>query len=208
MHETFLRSAEAVRTLLARPEVAARWEEPSALSGMPVGGLACHLGAQVVLATRVLSGAVPPGAELLGVLEHYDRVTWRGAALDNETNTAIRSGSDAEAAAGPAALLARVRQASDAFPAAWSARGERAHLPWTGWCLTPEDFLLTRLLEVTVHHDDLATSLDLAPIELGASVARPVVALLTELARREHGGVALVRTLTRRERAPATIAVM
>ena len=67
---------------------------------------------------------------------------------------------------------------------------------------------MTRLLEMTVHHDDLATSLGLAPIELDPAVVAPVVNLLTDLARREHGGVAVVRALTRRERAPDSIAVM
>lgn len=208
MDQPFLRAAESVSALLDRPGVPARWEEPSALSGMTVGALASHLGAQVVLATRVLSAPLPPGAELLGVIEHYERVKWRGASLDNETNTAIRSGAQMEAAGGPETLVGLVHDAVDAFPAAWADRAAQVHLPWAGWCLRPGDFLLTRLVEVAVHHDDLATSLDLAPIELDAAVIGPVVNLLTELARREHGGVPVLRALTRRERAPASIAVM
>jgi hypothetical protein len=208
MDQPLVRTAESVSALLVRPEVALRWEEPSSLAEMTVGALAAHLGAHVVLATRVLTRPVPPDTDRIGVIEHYERVKWRGAALDNDTNTAIRAGSESEAASGPDALDARVRSALEAFPAAWAGRTDWVYIPWSGWCLRPEDFLLTRLVEMTVHHDDLATSLGLAPIEPDATVVGPVVNLLTELARREHGGIAVVRALTRRERAPDSIAVM
>lgn len=43
MRRAFLETAEVVSTLLHYPELAARWEQPSALPSFRVSGLAGHL---------------------------------------------------------------------------------------------------------------------------------------------------------------------
>src|SRR6266545_4791594 len=72
--------------------------------------------------------------------------------------------------------------------------------------LVLEDFLVTRMMEVAVHSDDLAFSVGVPPPELPACVLDPVLALLSSLAVRRHGAPAVLRALSRAERAPATIA--
>ena len=65
---------------------------------------------------------------------------------------------------------------------------------------------LTRLMETVVHSDDLAASVRVPTPDFPDSVVGPVLDLLTGLALRRHGATALVRTLARPQRAPATVA--
>jgi hypothetical protein len=206
----YLDAAGVTADLIASPEVAARWNEPSALSEMAVSGLAGHLARQItgVPARLARRQQLPDRAELLTVTEHYARVRWAGAALDDETNVSIRRDSDAEASGGPDDLARRTRTAvarvRDALPD--GEQGDRAiYLPWTGWALTLDGFLTTRLLEIVVHLDDLAVSVDVTPPQLPEQATDTVLALLAQLAARRHGPAAVLRALTRQERAPATI---
>ena len=70
-----------------------------------------------------------------------------------------------------------------------------------GWSLRRADFLLTRLLEVVVHSDDLAASIGVPTPEFPDETFAPVRDLLVRLAVRRHGRSALIGTLARRERA-------
>jgi hypothetical protein len=208
MAVVYLDAAAVAANLLASPQVAARWNEPSALSEMAVGSLAGHLARQITgVPARLADQQLPDKAELLTVPEHYARVRWAGAALDDEANVSIRRDSDDEAAGGPDDLARRTRtavaQLRDALPA--EQRGRAIYLPWTGWALTLEDFLTTRLLEIVVHVDDLAVSVDVVPPNLPEQATDTVLALLAQLAARRHGPAAVLRALTRQERAPATI---
>jgi hypothetical protein len=78
-------------------------------------------------------------------------------------------------------------------------------IPWQGWALTLDDFLVTRTMEIVVHSDDLAASLEIESPRLPEQVLEPVLTLLTRLAVRRHGQRAVVTALSRSERAPATI---
>jgi hypothetical protein len=80
------------------------------------------------------------------------------------------------------------------------------YVAWRGWSLTLEDFLITRMLEIVIHIDDLAVSVHVAPPPLPEEPTTVVLALLTRLATRRHGEAAVLRALSRQERAPATIA--
>jgi hypothetical protein len=78
-------------------------------------------------------------------------------------------------------------------------------VPWQGWALRRDDFLVMRMMEIVVHSDDLASSVEISAPEVPASVLDPVLALLTRLAVRRHGQSAVVAALSRAERAPARI---
>jgi hypothetical protein len=60
-------------------------------------------------------------------------------------------------------------------------------------------------METVVHSDDLAASIDVATPEFPDEVVSVVLGLLTDLAVRRHGATALVRTLTRPQRAPGSV---
>lgn len=196
----FLDAATVALELIQRPEVAERWSRPSALPEMSTGALACHLGRQTTRVAELL-----PVAADLPILDsadaHYSRAAWVTASSPDEPAN-DRSTDDAEAALGPSALRDRtaagLRNARELLVAG-DAR-DVVPIPWQGWSLHRGDFLLTRLLEIVVHTDDLAVSLELPTPEFPENVFTPVQDLLVRLAVRRHGQSALVSTLTRRER--------
>jgi hypothetical protein len=205
----YLDAAASAAALLADPAVAAAWAEPSALAKLTVGGLAGHLARQVTRAAEVVT-ADPPGEPPISLLDHYARSSWVGADLDDEVNVNVRTASDQEAADGPAALVDRVGAALDTLRATLpAAPADRVvHLSWGPWALSLDDFLVTRMMEIAVHSDDLAVSVGVATPPLPPPVTDPVIGLLSQLAVRRHGATAVLRALSRAERAPSTIAAI
>jgi hypothetical protein len=205
--ESFLVAAESAVTLLRDPEVAKAWSAPSALEGFTVGGLAGHLAAQVTFLDHAL-GSPEPGGEPVSLMGHYERVTWIGADLDADVNVGIRASGERSAVDGPEQVadatdvaVARLR---DLLPAQSADR--RVSPPAGPWTLRLDDYLVTRMMEIAVHSDDLACSVGVTTPPLPPEVLDPVFDLLTHLAVRRHGATALIRALSRAERAPATIA--
>ncbi|MFG3686560.1 maleylpyruvate isomerase N-terminal domain-containing protein [Micromonospora sp. NPDC047740] len=202
----YLTAARSAAALLADPAVAKQWDAPSALAEFRIGGLAGHLAFQILAVPAVLAEPVPPG-EPIGLLDHYARGTWIGASVDDEVNVGIRRSGERLAADGPEALLAAVGAAVDELAVALPAEpdGRVVHLARGPWSLALDDYLTTRLMELAVHSDDLAFSLGVPTPELPADVLDPVLALLARLAVRRHGQPAVLRALSRAERAPASV---
>ena len=203
----YLAAAAAAAGLVSDPAVAERWAEPSALAGMSVGALAGHLARQIFNVEALLAqGACedPP----IPLLEHYARSAWLGAAPDDPSNVTVRDSSAAEAAGGPAALARRTTAALGRLAARLPGEPlDRVVLvPWGPWPLTLADLLVTRMMEITVHDDDLASSVGRPAPALPDEVTDTVVVLLARLAVRRHGPMPVVRAFSRAERAPATVA--
>ena len=207
--DDFLATARMATDLLDRPEVAAGWDRPSALPELRVSGLAGHLAYQILSVADAVEAPVPsePAIPLLG---HYERVRWIGAALDDEVNVGIRQGGEELGSDGPAALSARTRAAVDRLAAGLATMPERpVRIPvWGPWSLLLADLLVTRMMELAVHADDLAVSVGVAPSPLPDGAVEAVVDLLVRLAVRRHGATAVLRALSRAERAPASIAAI
>jgi Mycothiol maleylpyruvate isomerase N-terminal domain len=207
MRDAFLEAADSAIALLSRPEVSDQWDSPSALAEWSVGGLAGHLASEVPIVLQVL--AAPVGDERpIPLAEHYARAAWVTSAVDDDVNIAIRRSTDDAAAAGPAELVEGTTAARDAVATALvdQPADRVVVIPWQGWALTLGDFLVTRMMEIAVHSDDLAASVGVEAPGLSAAVLDPVLTLLTGLAVRRHGQAAVLRALTRRERAGASIA--
>jgi hypothetical protein len=206
VRSAYAEAAAAAVTLLTEPAVAAAWDQPSALPHWRVGGLAGHLARQVTSVPLVLGQ--PAGEAPITLLDHYARVSWLGNEPEHEANVAIRRDSDVAAADGPAVLAARAATTLEALRRTLPAEpADRVvHLPWGPWSLSLDDFLITRMMEIAVHCDDLACSAAIPAAELPPEVTGPVLALLSRLAVRRHGFPAVLRALSRAERAPATIA--
>jgi hypothetical protein len=209
LREAFLPAGELAVELIRDPAVEAAWLDSSALPRMSVGGLAAHLAFQITAVGLGLDDPAPP-TEQVGLLGHYARVQWLGADLDQESNVSIREGSETQAAGGAEAVAARavddLRGLRERFLAEPADRIVRP--PAGPWGLYLDDFVVTRMMEIVVHTDDLACSVGVATPEFPESVIEPVLGLLASLAVRRHGATALVRALSRAERAPATIAAI
>ena len=192
--------------LLGAPEVADAWEEPSALAEITVGALTGHLAYQIFSVDSALEGRASEVAPI-PLLEHYARAVWIGAPLDGEVNVGIRTRGESIASGGPESLAERASAAvaQQRTKLAGVSADQSVFMPWTGWALTLDDFLTTRMMELAVHMDDLAVSVGLATPELPDAAFDPVLILLARLAARRHGQAALLRALARAERAPTAI---
>jgi hypothetical protein len=209
--ESWLVAAQSAVTLLAEPAVGDAWDRDSALAGMSVGALAAHLAVQVagvrdtILARDRHSHETP-----VPLLEHYHRSRWVQAGPDDRSNLSVRETAAAAARAGHGSVLDGAQAALDEAAQLLAEEVEPAvvRLPHWEWSLTFEDYLVTRMVEITVHSDDLAVSLGEEPPLLPASVLEPVLSLLVGVAVLRHGQAPVVRALARAERAPASIAAL
>jgi Mycothiol maleylpyruvate isomerase N-terminal domain len=192
--------------LLRKPEVADAWEQPSALAEMTVGALVGHLAYQIFSVGPALEEPASEAAPI-PLLEHYACAVWIGALLDGEVNAGIRARGESIAFEGQQSLCDRASAAlADQRTKLAGLSGDQSiFMPQTGWALTLNDFLTTRMLELAVHLDDLAVSAGLATPELPDAVFDPVLVLLARLSARRHGQPALLRALARAERAPTAI---
>jgi hypothetical protein len=209
IRDLYLTAAASAAKLLAAPQVAAAWHEPSALPKLSVQGLAGHLAGQIFFIPKVLAEPVPT-EEIIPIHEYYARVSWIGSDLDDPFNVAIRASSEQDAADGPAALAARVdatvQELRTVLPAAPPRPVRRP--TWGSWSISLDDFVTSRLLEVAVHSDDLAHSVGVPTPELPAEAIETVIDLLSRIALRRHGATNVLRALSRAERAPASISAL
>ena len=200
--DALLRAADAIVTLVSAPEVAEAWDRESALPGMTVGGLTRHLVSQPECAVEFLGiQPVPPHAQTVSLAELYDRTDWFLAPVDAAQNTSIVADFNAMAAGGQPHSLAILEAARHALPEAIAASGPTTYVPWQDCCLTTDDFIVVRLMEVVVHADDLAASLGAPTPAFDDDVLGPALALLAMLSYRRHGQDRAVRALARAERA-------
>jgi len=209
IREAFAQAADLTAELLADPAVAVAWDRPSALKHYSVRGLSGHLFWPELALPGLLAEPVPT-EPVIPLREYYlERVIWLDADPDAPVSGRIRQGGEVMAADGHAALHARVHDAlvllRTEVPKAPASRP--VHIPsWGDWSLELDDFLLTRLMELVVHADDLACSVGLPTPDFPEQVTAPVVELLARLAIRRHGVMDVVRGLARAERAPRSIA--
>jgi hypothetical protein len=206
VREDFIAAAEVAAQLLRDPSVASHWDRPSALPEFSVAGLAGHLAFQVLPIPEILAAPLPT-EETVPVLEHYARVAWVDAALDDEISVRIRAGGEQVAVDGPGLLADKVDDVIGVLRTSLASTPNRAVRIafWGPWSLTLDDMLLTRTMELVVHSDDLAVSTGCPTPDFPAGVTGNVIDLLTRLSVRRHGPAAVIRALSRAERAPATI---
>lgn len=205
----YLDVAQAAVGLLAAPEVAANWDEPSALEKMSVNGLAGHLAAQVFFIPMMLADPLPD-EPVITLDEYYERAAWIGSDLDTEFNQGIRDGGEKMAAEGPDKLAARtaacVADLRESLPAEPNRPVRRP--TWAGYSVSLDTFVASRMLELIVHSDDLAHSVGVATPQFPAEAVQTVVDVLARVALRRHGQTSVLRALSRSERAPASISAL
>jgi uncharacterized protein (TIGR03083 family) len=188
---------------LVAPEVAAKWEEPSVLAEFTVAGLAGHLVRATTSVEAYLDRYEPDDATITPA-EYY------GAAVGEATsdpssslNQAIRRRGEETAAAGHAGLVESFAATLERLRGRLAdEREDRRVQVYMGLVLTLDDYLVTRLIELLVHTDDLAVSVGIETPEPFTAAADAAVDTLVAVARRRHGDLAVLRALTRRERDP------
>jgi len=191
-------AATVAAALVTSAPVRNRWDDPSSLAGMTVGALAAHLvratGATLAYLDRTDVNTEPEG-ELLTPVSYFH------AAVDSPIHDRIKEVSADEATAGPdqvgtkagevAALLAE-RLPVEPEDRLVGALGNRM--------LTLDDFCRTRMIEIGMHIDDLAHSVDMPTPELHPDVTAEIIDIVMGIARAQHGDWPIIHALARSER--------
>jgi hypothetical protein len=199
----FLEAAGNAADLIADRRVAACWEEASALNGMTVGAVAAHLAAAPSRIDGFLDAAEPPGTRALPADRFFRDVP---GDLDNAVHRGVRDGSLELAAIGPAALVVQVRAEIDNLAQRFRRESPTRRIRAVfGLDMRLDDYLVTRMVELVVHTDDLAASVGAVPPAFSDDVARPVIECLVGVTRRRHGDLAVIRALARQDRAAPNV---
>ena len=206
VRRAFWAAVGAADELLRHPEVIRRWSDDSALTGMTVGHLAAHLARSVLTVAGYLAAPPASGAPL-SPAEYYLTLMGEPADTSSSVNRGVRQRSRDDAEAGPDALLSRWDDAVDVARRRVEAEPPpgRLMVVASGLVVQLEDYLVTWLIELTVHADDLAVSLGLDSVPVPPDVATVVSHALVDIARLRHGDRAVIRAMTRRERETAEL---
>jgi hypothetical protein len=203
VRDSFLGAAAEARGLIASRAVAARWREPSALPEFTVGALAAHLARAVLVVVDSLDADsdVDPADATMTADTYFERGRELAAAADGALDEGSRARAAEAAEAGPNALLERfdatVLSIDERFGAEPADRAVR--LP-SGRAMPLDEYLVTRMIELVVHSDDLATSVGLETPEFDALPMAAVIGCMIAMVRARHGDIAVVRGFARRER--------
>lgn len=206
IRDMFLHTAELAEVLIASRKVTQWWDDPSALESYTVAGLAGHLARAILTVARYLDEAPPdldaPPIDATGyfvqALSDHDPVA-------SDIHARVRKRGGQEAAHGKQALVDRLHanrlDLAECLPAL--APDHRVGV-FGGASMLLDDYLKTRLVELVVHIDDLAVSVD-DDVAVSAEALETVAAVLAGVAVRRVGGLPTIRSLARRERHPNAI---
>ncbi len=202
--DAYLSAAATAGALLRSPALPPAWAAPSALEEFRISGLAGHLARGVFTLENYLDAPAPgPDARPIDAATYLLLVS----DLSPEDNLQVRERGEVEAAAGPGGLIDRYDAAVARLATRLPALPAGHPVPMVGGNVLPlEECLVTRLVELLVHSDDLAVSLGVASPEFDEAPADLVVSVLSRFARRRHGTAPVLRALARQERAFGSIA--
>lgn len=199
--DAYIQVAGRATELLADPRLGAQWDHPSALPRMTIGALAGHLGRALLQVETYLDAEPPPvDARCVTAVEYYADLVGADD-LDSELNVGVRQRALESAAGGHDALRTLVRQClrrlQERLP---GEPADRLVEVFGGRAMLLDDYLDNRQVEITVHIDDLAVSLGLPTPEIPEGALETAISVLVGIARTQHGSLAVLRALARRER--------
>jgi hypothetical protein len=191
---------EVALQLIDRPEIERSWAEPSALQQWSVGGLAGHLLRSSTTVIDYLEAETAPSGTSVAPAEYFAAAVDTGD-LDSELHRSIRRRGEEMAAEGHADVVQRQQEAIGRLMNILADEpDDRRVRVAKGLVLKLDDYLVTRLVELAVHIDDLAVSVSIDPPTVPADALDSAIDALVETARHRHGDLQVLRALTRRER--------
>lgn len=198
VRDLVVQSVQSLAALLERPEIAERWDEPSALAGMTIGALAAHsvraAGATLAYLDRTDPEERPDGDVL-------SPITYFHFAVDSPIHDRIKEVSADESRLGPADTATKCRTlASELRERLALEPADRLVHALEGRMITLDDFCRTRLIEVLTHLDDLAASLGEDPPPVPRESLGIIIDIELGIARHVHGDWNVIRSLSRAER--------
>ena len=204
VRDAFLATAAEARGLIASRPAAAKWHEPSVLDNLDIGAVAGHLARAAFVVVGYLDASDPDlgadAAELLTADQYFERVV-PPPEMSEELHAGVRARAAQEAAAGQAALVARLDSTLSDLDERFAAEPpERAVKVAGGLVLPLDEYLVTRMVELVVHCDDLAASIGVPTPQFDPLTMACVIGCMLAMVRARHGDIAVVRGFARRER--------
>jgi hypothetical protein len=197
---TFIDASLISRDLIASPDIARRWDEPSALELFAIRGLAGHLVRATGSVEIYLDRPEPTNSVPISAADYYAAAVETND-LASDLHVAIRQRGEDMAAEGHAALVARLDATIERLRDRLEREPEsRLMMVHKDLIVRLDDYLVTRLVELTVHIDDLAVSVGLDTPEMPPDALDVAIDNLVDVARLRHGDIGVLRALTRRER--------
>ncbi len=198
MRTLYLQVATVTTKLLADPAVGKHWEDESVLPHLAVSGLAGHLARSILQVEWYLDAHVVD-AQPVTASQYYAGL--EGVADPNsEVSAGVRRRGEEVATEGPTALAERTAAALERLTTRLPAEPGDRRVEAVGRVLLLDEYLKTRLVEMTVHMDDLALSVGLSTPQAPGGAYRIAIGTLVEVAMLRHGPLAILRALTRSER--------
>ncbi|MCU1452918.1 MAG: hypothetical protein JWN46_1064 [Acidimicrobiales bacterium] len=208
MTELFLAGADVVLAAVSDALVGEAWDQPSVLAEQRVGGLAGHLARGGVWAVgEYLAGGDPVGpAQVASAGDYFALLADAGTEQDHR---AIRERGASVAAVGQRGVVITLRERLAELRLDLPRRPEDQLVAVIGGTVMRlGDYLATRIVEQTVHLDDLARSLDRPGWSLPAGAEALTLSIGLDVGRRRAGAAAMVRALYRSGFAESVLPVL
>jgi hypothetical protein len=195
--------------LVRRPEVQARWSEPSALERMSVGAVAAHGLGNLEQVLDNVERPEPATPRFIGIVEYT-----RSARLDARDDldrfvghSMIIEAGERAAAKGPEPVIRRAEHWLEHLTWMLPAQdpGKHVYLPR----LPPMAGALAMMVanrtnELIVHMDDVAVSVGVETPAIRPAAAAMALTVLVSVSRKVNTDLELIRALARAERADPT----
>lgn len=195
--ELFARGAGLILDALHDDEVVSHWNRPSVLEGQFVSGLVGHLarGGVWVVGDYLDSGS-PPGpptfSDAAAYFAHF------AAAATSEAHAGVRRRGREVGSVGPDALAAQLARRIEELLPRLSMLGPDDLISVAGGAvMRVPDYLTTRIVEQTVHLDDLARSVERDRWSMPDASISLTLDVGIEIARLRRGGAAAIRAVFR-----------
>jgi len=201
----FIATGMDLLELVARPEVAAKWNEPSALESWSVRALAGHAVGPLELIITDCERPEPATARLRGIVE-YTRMARleKREDLDFEAHHLIKTMAEERAANGPELLVEEASRWIEELKWMLPAMDPNKHvyLPRMPPMAGPLAMMvMNRTMELTVHMDDLAVSVGLPTPPIRPEAGAMALTILMSVARKANTDLEVLRAMARVERA-------
>jgi hypothetical protein len=199
VRSAFLDAVDACRAGVAAPQTSANWDQLSVLPGYNVRGLAGHLARGVTTVLEYLAAPEPSG-DPIPAATYFARIP-PAPEVTSPQQAAIRQRGEDMAAGGPERLGGRLDADRSELARILPAQPlERKVSVFGGQIMRLDDYLLTRIVELLIHRDDLAASVGLPSPEPPRAAADLALVHLLDVARFRSGDLAVLRAFSRRER--------
>ena len=203
----FFDATSSVADLIASPAVGDHWGQRSCLEGFTVGGLAGHIVRSVQTLVDLLERPLPNGARVVTPAEFFGVNKPKGPVLDDRIAKFIVDDGQNRAEFGQWAVVGTFRELVGQAEQVLGDLNATTIIPTIR---IPDGvtslgiYLTTRVVELVVHGDDLASSVGIEwqPPFLAGALA---IGILVQIASEQHGAVEVLRVLARSERAASDV---